>query len=59
MRLKHFSLFKKKDIITRKQDKNPWLGQLFSKDLIGYDGHVLLTTSLNAEDIESLLKKEP
>jgi len=46
-----------KDIITRKQDKNPWLGQLFSNDLIGYDGHVLLTTSLNAEDIENLLKK--
>lgn len=45
-----------KDITTRKQDKNPWLGQLYSEDIINYDGHVLVTTSQSARDIESILK---
>lgn len=50
-------IVQEKDITTRKQDKNPWLGQLFSEDIIRGDGHVLLTTSQTAEDIEGILKK--
>ncbi len=52
------SLFvvQEKDITTRKQDKNPWLGLLYSDDFIGYDGQVLLTTSQSAYDIESIIK---
>ena len=53
------SLFvvQEKDILTRKQDKNPWLDQLYSNDIVDYDGHVLLTTSLEAEGIENILKQ--
>ena len=52
------SLFvvQERDIVTRKQDKNPWLGLLFSDDLIGYDGHVLLTTTQTAYDIEEIFR---
>lgn len=45
------------DVITRKQDKNPWLDQLFSTEIINGDGHVLLTTSQNAHELETLIRK--
>ena len=45
------------DVITRKQDKNPWLDQLFSTDIINGNGHVLLTSSQNAHELEALIKK--
>ena len=45
------------DVITRKQDKNPWLDQLFSTDIINGTGYVLLTSSQNAHDLEALIRK--
>lgn len=45
------------DVITRKQDKNPWLDQLFSTDIINGIGHVLLTSTQNAHELESLIRK--
>ncbi len=46
-----------KDIITRKQDKNPWLGRLYSDDFLNEDASVLVTTSNSAYDIEQFLRK--
>lgn len=53
------SLFvvQEKDIITRKQDKNPWLEQLFSSDIIRNDDNAIVTTNLSAHDIEATFRK--
>lgn len=53
------SLFvvQEKDIITRKQDRNPWLEQLYTNDLIRNDDNAIVTSNLSAHDIEAILKK--
>ena len=53
------SLFvvQEKDIITRKQDKNPWLEQLYTNDLIRNDDNAIVTSNLSAHDIEAILRK--
>lgn len=53
------SLFvvQEKDIITRKQDRNPWLEQLYTKDLIRNDDNAIVTSNLSAHDIEAILRK--
>jgi hypothetical protein len=53
------SLFvvQEKDIITRKQDKNPWLDQLYTTDIICNDHNTIVTNNLSAYDIETLFRK--
>ena len=55
--VKSLFVVQEKDVITRKQDKNPWLDQLFSTDFINGEGHVLLTSSQSAFNLENLIKK--
>ena len=54
------SLFvvQEKDIVTRKQDKNPWLEQLYSTDIRSENDSALVTTSLTAYEIEKLLRND-
>lgn len=54
---KSLFVIQEKDIITRKQDKNPWLDQLYTADIINGQGQVLITTSQSAHDIEELLRR--
>ncbi|MBR3729965.1 MAG: hypothetical protein IKN08_03515 [Bacteroidales bacterium] len=53
------SLFvvQEKDIITRKQDKNPWLEQLYTTDLLSNDDNAIVTTSLSAHEIEAVWRQ--
>lgn len=53
------SLFvvQEKDVVTRKQDKNPWLEQLYTIDLLSNDDNAIVTTSLSAHDIEDVWSK--
>ena len=54
------SLFvvQEKDVITRKQDKNPWLEQLFTTCLINSnDDNAIVTSNLSAHDIEDVFRK--
>ena len=53
------SLFvvQEKDVVTRKQDKNPWLEQLFTTNIICNDDNAIVTNNLTAHDIEALFKK--
>lgn len=53
------SLFvvQEKDVVTRKQDKNPWLEQLFTTNIIRNDDNAIVTSNLTAHDIEAILKK--
>ncbi len=53
------SLFvvQEKDVVTRKQDKNPWLEQLFTTNIIRNDDNAIVTNNLTAHDIEALFKK--
>ena len=53
------SLFvvQEKDVVTRKQDKNPWLEQLYSTDLICNDANAIVTSNLSAYDIEDVFRK--
>lgn len=53
------SLFvvQEKDVVTRKQDKNPWLEQLYTIDLLSNDDNTIVTTSLSAHDIEDVWSK--
>lgn len=52
------SLFvvQEKDIITKKQDRNPWLEQLYTNDLIHNDNNAIVTSYLSAHDIEAVLR---
>lgn len=54
------SLFvvQEKDVDTRKDDKNPWLEQLYSTDLINSSDNAIITSSLTAYDIEELIKND-
>ena len=45
-----------KDVITRKLDKNPWLEQLFTTNIIHNDDNAIVTNNLTAHDIEALFK---
>lgn len=54
--IKSLFVVQEKDIITRKQDKNPWLDQLYTTDIVKGYGNALLTTNQTAHDIESLLR---
>ena len=53
------SLFvvQEKDIITRKQDKNPWLEQLYTTDIFNNNDDAIMTSDMSAYDIEGILKK--
>ena len=53
------SLFvvQEKDIVTRKQDKNPWLEKLLSTNIIHNDDNAIVTTDLSAHDIEAEFRK--
>lgn len=53
------SLFvvQEKDIITRKQDKNPWLEQLYTTDIFNNNDDAIVTSDMSAYDIEGILKK--
>ena len=53
------SLFvvQEKDVVTRKQDKNPWLEQLYTTDLLSNDDNAIVTTSLSAHEIEAVWRK--
>ena len=46
-----------KDIVTRKQDKNPWLEFLYTTSILNDDDNVIVTSNLTAYDIEELLKQ--
>lgn len=45
-----------KDIVTRKQDKNPWLEQLYTNSLFKHDRNVVVTTTKTAFDIEDEIR---
>lgn len=51
-------VLQEKDIITRKQDKNPWLEQLFTTDLFSNEDNAIVASSLSAHDIEEVLRKD-
>ena len=53
------SLFvvQEKDIATRKQDKNPWIEQLYSTDLVNSTDNAIVTNYLSAYDIEDILRQ--
>jgi len=53
------SLFvvQEKDIITGKQDKNPWLEQLFTTDVFCDNDNAIVTSNMSAHDIENVFKK--
>ncbi|MEE1004128.1 MAG: hypothetical protein UH685_02165 [Bacteroidaceae bacterium] len=53
------SLFvvQEKDVVTRKQDKNPWLEQLYTTNLICNDDNTIVTNNLSAHDIENVFRK--
>lgn len=55
--VKSLFVVQERDIITRKQDKNPWLDQLYTTDIINGDSNALLTTTQTAHDIEGLLRE--
>ncbi len=50
---KSFLLVKDNDIDTKKQDKNPWLERLFSREIASKDFNVCLSTDKSAFDIEN------
>ena len=54
---KSLFIVQEKDIITRKQDKNPWLEQLYTTDLFSNDDNAFVTTNLSAYDIEDVIRK--
>ena len=53
------SLFvvQEKDVVTRKQDKNPWLEQLYTTNLICNDDNTIVTNNLSVHDIENVFRK--
>ena len=53
------SLFvvQEKDVVTRKQDKNPWLEQLYTTNLICNDDNTIVTNNLSTHDIENVFRK--
>lgn len=53
------SLFvvQEKDVVTRKQNKNPWLEQLYTTNLICNDDNTIVTNNLSAHDIENVFRK--
>lgn len=54
---KSLFVIQEKDVITRKQDKNPWLDQLYTTDLFGNDDNAIVTSNLSAHDIETVFRK--
>lgn len=54
---KSLFVIQEKDVITRKQDKNPWLEQLYTTELINHDDKTIVTNNLSAHDIEDVLRK--
>ena len=53
---KSLFVLQEKDVLTRKQDKNPWLEQLYTDNLFDSRRNVVVSTSETAHDIESLLR---
>ena len=53
---KSLFVLQEKDVLTRKQDKNPWLEQLYTDNLFDSRRNVVVNTSETAHDIESLLR---
>lgn len=54
---KSLFVIQEKDVVTRKQDKNPWLEQLYTTNIIDNDNNTIVTNNLSAHDIESLFRK--
>lgn len=56
---KSLFVLQEKDIITRKDDKNPWLEQLYTENIFDNRRNVVITSSDTAHDIESTLRQNP
>ncbi len=54
---KSLFVIQEKDIITRKQDKNPWLDQLYTDNIMCNDDNALVTTNMTAHDVEDVFRK--
>lgn len=54
---KELFVVQEKDIVTRKQDKNPWLEFLYTTSILNDDDNAIVTSNLTAYDIEELLKQ--
>ena len=52
------SLFvvQEKDITTRKQDKNPWLEQLYATEFLYNDYSAIVTCDQTADDVETIIR---
>ena len=46
-----------KDVTTKKQDKNPWLEQLYSTDLVNSNENTIVTNTFTAYDIEDIIRQ--
>lgn len=56
-REKSLIVVQEKDILTRNEDKNPWLGNLYTTDLFDLNQKVIVSTSDTAFDIESEFRR--
>lgn len=54
---KSLFVLQEKDIITRGDDSNPWLDQLYTDNLFKGDSNAIVTSGQTAKDIENRLKK--
>lgn len=54
---KSLFVLQEKDIITRGDDSNPWLHQLYTDSLFKGESNAIVTSGQTAKDIEILLKK--
>ena len=54
---KSLFIVQEKDIVTRNQDKNPWLDRLYTTNIIDNDDNAIVTSNLTAHDLEELFRK--
>ncbi len=54
---KSLFVIQEKDVRTRKQDKNPWLEQLYTTNIICDDDNTIVTYNLSAHDIETIFRR--
>lgn len=53
---KSFLITKEQDLITKKSDKNPWIYELFTKEITDDKYNLILSTDTTAFDIEKTIK---
>ena len=53
---KSLFIVQEKDITTRKQDKNPWLEQLYATDFLYNDFNAIVTCDQTADDVEAVIR---